>query len=1299
MKIFLYAKRSAGRLLPVLKQKMLTMKLTVILLATVLYANASTFAQNVTLTVKGEPIVQVFSVIKKQTGYNFVYSDMVATKSYPVTMSVKDVSVEDAMKQCMKGQPLSYSIVAKTIVVKYTQASPTFRSTQAQGTPVTIIGVHNPKDDTSQQPGLDTLIDVHGKITDVDGNPLPGAVVLTNGAAKAMRTQSDNAGHFTLNGVRSSGQITIAKQGFVVDVFDIANNTSPIFSLQKTSANNKTLEEVVVTGYQSLSKVTAPVAVSSVDNKELNKKINPDLMSAIEGKLPGLSTFQNKMVARGQSTISGNIGTRPLIVIDGVPSETVALSAFDSPPTATTSSSLANNLSAIINPNDVESVTLLKDAAATAIYGARATNGVIVITTKSGKGMGKNRTTVQFSADMMVTEKPDLSKMRYASTSDLIDYETALYNKAIATLGLGSPATYFNTMGYIGSSSSISYYSPLYDLYRQVSVGKISQTDMDKQVAFMRTLDYRKEYANLAWQKPFRQSYNLAVGSSNEKQDIYFSMNYTGQKELLISNSNQMVNAYLKASQKIAKGVTLSVGTNTQYYNATLVNDPSYSSPTAFVEPYTQIEDASGNRVYRPYVNLSDGFGSTGIVSINGRTKEQMDTINMLKANRLKSLGFNILDELDRNKSKVDRLNIRAFAGLDAKLFKWLSYSSNFSYEAARSKMDYVVEEDAYKMRMLVDRVAYNSGTGNPITDPSVTLTYPISASGGRLQQSATSTNNYTWRNQLNFNKTFDNKHLVNVLAGTEVRQTYSPQAVENVYYGYNPITLNTVPFDQATMYNSGVTSYIWSKSTLKQKVNNPVSLNSYAPVKHRFFSLYGTGSYTFKNLYSLFGSVRVDQADFFGVDPKYRYRPLWSVGASWVLSNEEFMRGVKWLDMLKLRASYGLTGNVDQTSSPYVVASGGTNSLLQPLLDYTFVGTAPNPLLRWEKTATYNAGVDYAMFDNRLRGSVDVYNKLGTDLLATKTLDATNGFATARVNNGAMTNKGVEVSITGDWIKTRNWLFTSMVTFAYNKNKVTKISLTPSNPDQLISNGASYYLQGNPITSLYAYRYAGLSKGGNDEQNGLPLVYTDASMKNVTVTNAGASTAVTTSSGLTVDGAKYMGSAVPVWNGGFQQGVAFKGIELNVLFIAYGGYKLRKDAVDLSVSSIGGGAIDKDIANRWTVDNQSTNIPKTMPDYSQGQSASVLYLNNYWKQADVQVLNANYIRLRNVTLAYNVPAKVAKKLYTQNVKLSAQVNNAWFWFSGKDDIDPDNFSGSGNTATRGYQTPISYLFRLDVTL
>jgi|GEM_PF-151140 len=1299
MKLFLYAKRSTGCLLPVLKQKMLMMKLTVILLTTILWVNASGIAQNVTLSVKNEPIVRVFNAIRKQTGYNFVYGDIVASKSYPVTMQVKDASVEDAMKQCMKGQPLSFSIVAKTIVVKYNQPLGTFRNTQTKEIPVVITGAYSQQDGPPQPVGSDTLIDVRGKITDVDGNPLPGAIVIVHGGAQSKRTQSDNSGYFNLDKIRAGSQVTITKPGFVVDIFDIASNTSPIFSLQKTTANNKTLDEVVVTGYQSLNKATASVAAVSVDNKELNRKINTDLMGAIEGKLPGLSTFQGKMVSRGQSVMSNAAGTRPLIVIDGMPTDISTFSSSDGPPASGAASiSAANNLASIINPNDVESITLLKDAAATAVYGARATNGVIVITTKNGKGKG--RTTIQFSTDMSITKKPQFKDLHYASTSDIIDYENAIFKKSITNTSTGvmDTASYFNGFGRIGKAGSSYYYSPLYNLYRLENIGRVTPQQVDDQVAQWRTYDYRQEYIDRIWRDQFRQNYNLSVSSSSDKSDIYFSLNYAGQKLQMITNSDQTVNLYLKTTQRLNKAVTLTAGTNTQYYHSNMMYDNgSYSSPTSFMEPYSQMVDANGNKVYRDYVNLSDGIGGNPSYMYNGWSVEQLDTINKMNPGKLKSVGFNLLDELNNNNAKTDKLAIRAFANIDVKFAPWLSYSSAFQYENSKNKFEYLLGADSYKMRFLTNRTAYLAvSTQNPMTTPNVGFNYPISNTGGRLQQAAAEGNNYTWRNQFNFNKNFAGDHYVSAIAGTEIRQTYSPSPIENTYYGYNPITLSSVPVDFKSYNNtSPQPAYVFGSS---QGITVPAFSSSTPPTKHRYYSVYGTANYTYKNTYNFFGSVRVDQTDFYGLDPKYKRRPLWSMGLSWIMTNESFMKDLTWLSLFKVRTSYGFTGIADQTTSPYVLAASGTNSAYPPYSDYMLsnISTgAPNPSLRWEKTGTTNLGFDYGMFKNRLRGTLDLYYKKGTDLIATKTLDPTVGYTQAKINNGKMTNKGIEIGVTGDWLKTKEWLFTSMVNFAYNKNEVTEVNLVPTNAASYITSG--YFKNGYPVSSLYAYRYAGLTSGGTPDQNGLPLIYADSTMKTFNIANTATGSTVATS--FDPSAARFMGSAVPTWNAAFQQSISYKRFDLNVLFIMYGGYKIRRDALNTyyGVGGIGGGAVSEDLAKAWTPTNTSSTIPRTYASMSSGSGSSAIYLADQYRYADVNIIDAaSYIRLRNVTLGYNVPESLTRKILMQNVRLSAQVNNIWYWFSGGHDIDPDTYNGTAGT--RGFKTPVSYQFRLDVT-
>ncbi|MGE7777556.1 SusC/RagA family TonB-linked outer membrane protein [Chitinophaga sp. NPDC101104] len=1228
---------------------------SVLILVSCMHVSATVYSQNVSISLRNKPVEKVLKEVEKQTGLSFMWSEQLLAGTQPVSVEARNVPYTDVLTSCLEPLGLGWTVVDNVVVIR--------RLTQAPVPPM----------------------DVRGTVRDENTKPLEGISVSIRGQARGAVTDAE--GRFAIRAEK--GQLLMFSGVGYLPAMIVVNDDKPLsITMKQQAIAINTVDVVMSTGYQELKKKNTASAFSIVDSKELDRKVNIDLMSALEGRVPGMSTFKNSMVIRGSSTFSGSVGNRPLIVIDGLPTETSSLSTTD-----LSTSFERSNLSSFINPNDVESVTVLKDAAAASIYGARAANGVIVITTKSGKGLGsKGKPSIKFSSDFIFTRKPDIGDMHYASTSDLIDYEMALYKRATSLYPGGESDLWGGNvgMGYIGSVPAISYYSPLYDLYRRKYEGAISQKEFDDQVQHMRGLDYRKEYSKLAWRNPFRQSYNLSVATSNEKQDLYISLNYIGQREKLISDNNETFNAYIKARQQLIKNVNLTVGVNTQYYRSILTEDNDYSNPASFIEPYSSILDGNGNRVYRGWVARSDGFSgfpANGGAQLNGKVAEQIDAINALKGNRLKSPNFNILDELERNFTRGSRLSVRSFANLDVQFAQGLNYSSALQFETSRNKTETLIEQNAYQMRHLVNRMA--TTTGDPFTSP-VPFTYAIPEIGGRLQQNFNENWNYTWRNQLNLNRYFGRDHYISAIAGTEIRQNYAPRMIENIYYGFNTATLAFKDIDEYTLRNVGLRPYIWNRTTQLQRIGGSPLLSA---VRHRFFSLYSNASYTYKDKYILGGSARIDQADLFGVDKKYRYRPLWSVSAGWDISKEGFMEEMNWADMLKLRASYGITGNVDQTSSPYVVASGGTNGAYDPLLDYYAVFTAPNPLLRWERTTTINGGVDYVLFRGKLRGALDVYHKKSDDLLATKNLDPTNGYATARINNGAMTNTGVEVSAGSDWYSNKQLTLTSMLTFAYNKNKVKRIDAYPRNAEQLVSGG--YYLIGNPKDAMYAYQYAGISSGGTVDQNGIPLFYTAADKSTVNVVNNGSG--VTIGRVDDVDALRYMGSSVPVWNASFQQSARYKGFDLNLLFVAYGGYKIRMESMPMYSSSIGGGAISELIARRWTPENQNTGYPKTIADFPTAQGSSVLNLNNYLRNADHLVKNANYIRLRNVTLGYTIPAALSRKAKLQQVKVSAQANNTWYWFSAGNDIDPDTYGGT--SGTRSYQTPASYILRMDITL
>jgi len=513
----------------------------------------------------------------------------------------------------------------------------------------------------------------------------------------------------------------------------------------------------------------------------------------------------------------------------------------------------------------------------------------------------------------------------------------------------------------------------------------------------------------------------------------------------------------------------------------------------------------------------------------------------------------------------------------------------------------------------------------------------------GALQSAYSNYNNYTFRNQLNFDRNFGEDHMISAIAGTEIRENAFNYQRTKVY-GYDSKILSTQHMDWESLV-SGVAGELYNQSAQRLSPSDYID-----EVKHRFFSMYGNVGYTFRHKYNFNASIRIDQADLFGSDPKYRYRPLWSVGAAWNVSQEDFLKDTEWLDMLKVRGSFGVNGNVDQSSSPYLIALLSNNYKTGNLS--ASIMSPPNPLLRWEKTSTYNVGVDFAFFNHRLNGVFDVYYKKSTELLANKNLDPATGFPLARVNNGSMSNKGIELSLSYDWIRTKNFDWNSSVVVSWNKNEVEEVNFDIVSAKDLLFYPGSYYNEGEAFNSMYAYKYAGLTDQGD------PSIY-DAQGNIIANDQMDDPNALV-----------HVGQLDPVYNGSFSNRVRYKNLELSALIVFYGGHKLRKDVTPL-YERISSGDVHQDIANAWTPENTNTDIPR-MATYEYNQ-----YRGRQWKYADSHVLDADFVKLRNVVLAYSLSDKIAKKLRAKSLKVKAQVTNPLYWSAAGDDIDPEAFDAN----------------------
>ncbi|MDO5606853.1 MAG: SusC/RagA family TonB-linked outer membrane protein [Capnocytophaga sp.] len=1157
-------------------------------------------AQSITLNGQNMSVKQALEQIRHQSGMYVMYENRLVESSPSISLDLNNVSLQTALQDICSQAKLHFEIQNEHILITDVNA-------KSQNAPQYVL---------------------QGKVTDEENNPLPGTTILVKGQSRGAVTDLDGMFNIT---VRKGYVLIFSYIGMKEQEITITNQQRLDIIMQH-DVNVLQEVEVVSTGYQTISRERNTAAVAQVSNTQLNKQLNTDLLAALEGQVAGLNYVKNPTgtsadspIIRGVGTFSSNVGTAPLIVVDDLPTELTLEQ---------------------LNPYDVETITVLKDAAALSIYGARAANGVIVVTTKQAKGKG---TQVSINADWFMTLKPDMDRMHYASTSELIDYETDVYNAMLGRYN-NDVNSLFNYYGSIGTGT-IRYYSPLFQLYRDQAEGTISATEVQNTLSQWRDNDYIRDFSKNVWRPSITQRYNVSLSHNAEKSNTYFSFNYEKNDERVIHNQNERFNSYYKSIFDVKKWLKATVGVNLSY-SINQAGEGLYDN--YLLQPrYARITGTDGYGTANDYVNL--GFGSGN--AVNAVVAEE------IAANpNLKSVGFNLLESMAESITKTNTLNLRPFVNVQIRLHENLDYQAMFQYEIANAEQKLYDDANSYKMRMLHNSlVSYNSTTG------AYTSNLPA---GGRFYQLNRNRNNYTFRQQLNFDRTFAKDFSVTAIGGFEMRQTRTPRTIEELRYGYDPVTLTSTIIDWIGLSQTGYTSYVYgSRATLSGQSRVQ------SEILHRYISVYGNTGLNYLGKYSLTGSIRVDQADLFGVDPKYRYRPLWSVGAGWNVSNEEFMKDLTWVNRLKVRATYGINGNVDQTSSPYLIATR-RNDNLYTSLQYLNISTLPNPKLRWEKTQTANLGVDFALFGNRLDGSIDLYNRYSSDLLVTTELDPTVGASSRVLNNGAMRNKGIEIALGSELYRDNDWSVSVRLVAASNKNTVEKLNFRTTSAYSYVGAPANYFFLDQPYNSLYAYRFSRMV-------NGYPVFLDENGDENIDFDANGNPTSVRNIN--SVDAIVRKGNLLPTYNGSFTFRARYKFLELSSMLVFSGGNHLRKDVTSLSSYDV----YDEDIAQRWT-SNGTSDLPRLYVDYPLAMTSYASTLSTLWQYADVQVKKADYVKLRNIAVSVHLPDEILKKAGFGPTKVTLQANNLWTWAAAGDGIDPEAYSL--NSGTRQLPVATSFL-------
>ena len=1159
---------------------MLVMKFTaILLLATCLQVSAKVFSQPVTFSGKDVPLKNVFNAVKSQTGYVFFFDEELLKGTKPVTISAKNMQLSAFLKEVLKTQPLKYSIQGKTIFLSERPA------------PLKTEQVYNVK--------------VSGIVYAPDRQPLPGASVRVKGTA-TTGTSTSEGGMFTLEDINDNAVLQITSVGFQVKEVAIArlNAGHEIQDVKRLSGDNTainfevvltrtvdTLDAVVInsysTGYQTLSKERATGAFATVTAGSFKQQRLSSLSSLLEGRVAG---YNNGLI-RGTTSMNGV--TSPLYVIDGFPVENTSYSG----------NSLIENLPGL-NLEDIEKITVLKDAAAASIYGARAANGVVVIVTKKAK-KGKP----QINASSTFTVQPyNYYTDRLANAADMVDLEKE-WAANNPNLQGANAATYANSMLtnniYVsqGVKAELNYYA-----------GKTTQQDLNTKLDQLSKNGY-KYYDDLekyAKRNTFLQQYNVSVANASDKNAFYSSVTYRDNALEDKYSANKNLGLNLRNTAYLTKWLDLELSTYLQYSD---IKTQGYNplSPGYNYLPYDQLINEDGSH-----------YTSTASSRLSA------NTMNIINQYKLYSQDITPLDEISMNQGKTLSFMSRSYAKLDIKFAKWLNYQVSFQYENNNERFSRLYDKNSYYVRNRVDGFAqYTAANGFQYLLPY-----------GNIYNRQTQVNNaYNFRQQLNFDKNFGGHHNVTAIVGSETKNM-KLELNNQTQYNYDPNQLSYTMVNGANLASAtglllGGTFAATDQGYDREVVN-------------RFVSFYGNVGYSYDDKYLLTSSLRWDRSNLWGTDSKYQNKPLWSVGLGWNIYKEGFFTP-GFVSFLKLRSSYGIGGNIAKNSAPYMTAYYSTNALLGGTQGT--ISTRPNPLLSWERTFTGNIGVDFAMYNNRITGSVDYYNKKGKDLLASTQGVPTEGwgYSTYTINNGEMTNQGIETTISADIIRAKDWKWNLSGLIAFNKNKVTYVNVE----------APVYYLQldyanafprvGDAFNAIYSYQWAGLT------DKGLPQVYNEKGDK-------------VTASPSTLQSIKYSGTTVPKYSGSFSSSLDYKNFTFAFLITYEGGHKIKN--TDLPVlgsqyNSIVAGyvsafvPVNKRITQRWMKpgDEATTNVPKAAFAETPGFSSDIATM---YSRASINVLNAGNIRMRNISLAYNLPSNLIRRAFVESARLQFNVENAF---------------------------------------
>ncbi|MEC4053377.1 SusC/RagA family TonB-linked outer membrane protein [Myroides odoratimimus] len=1088
----------------------------------------------------------------------------------------------------------------------------------------------------------------------VDKLGLPGASVIvetqtvSNATSQAgivestsIGTMTDFDGNFTLEVPQDTKSIRISFIGYESKLITLNTKGHYVVTL---GADPDILNEVVITGYQTIEKRKLTSSVAQVSMAEINQTGVASVDQMLAGQVAGMAVVNQtgapgapaKIRIRGTASLSG--AQDPLWVLDGMPLEGNDVPNFNDKDNI---DQLQNFSIAGLNPDDIQDITILKDASATAIYGARAANGVILITTKKGK---KGDMKVNFTANTFVNQRPDFKKLNLMNSDQKVDFE----------LMLAGRSDIFNDRSNQGEVMRILNGSNELDMFRNGGFDALSSATQASINNLRKTnTDWGKEI----FRPTFNKQYGLSLSGGSDVNDYYFSLGYFNEEGTTIGTGFERFNITLKdnyqVSDKLKVGISL-FGTHSKKNN--FVTDAD-----AAINPINYSRNA--NPYLAPYNTDGSYMYDKDISGYEDRY-----------------VPFNFAEERTNTSYELVNKSFKAVFDLEYQILNDLKLTSQLGLQLDKSDTEKYLGKETYSTRKFKEATRYYDRA---------TKTYKyFLPDGGIIENFNDDMFQYNWKTQATYNAIFNDMHEVDVMAGMEIRKS-DQTIIKSKGFGYDANTLTTKPI----IFPEGSTE---SKEKKYETYKKTVNENAYA-------SFFATASYTYNRKYTVFGSVRADGSNLFGVDPKYRYVPLWAVSGSWDVTRESFMENLDFVSNLRLRASYGLQGNIDKTTSPFLIGEYNTSTILPGYPGQTIqVTAAPNGTLRWEKTTNTNLGFDLGLFNNRISIGFDAYNRKSTDLIGLKALPLETGFEFTNMNWAQVTNKGYEIAITTRNISTPDFSWTTTFNFARNKSKVDKI--------QIFDNETLPSREGLPVNSVFHIKTAGFDEKGNllfwkegEKVTGkeffklydpmadfMPGYMVDTNLTPEEYRNL----------------YSYAGDKDPKFTGGLINTVRVKNFDLTVSAAFNIKQTVQKTPSYNAAKVDPGRNYTTDLLDIWSPNNPNGSLPGLLANDNQGNYNTD---NDNWmlakwfdggdsgnsyKYLDIWTKEISYVRISSIRLGYSLPKDLLRKLNVDNIRFTVEGRNLFVFGTNYDGyFDPETY---GNIYTQPIQK--SFTLGLNVT-